>query len=369
MLLKIFRYIKFVDGTKRIEPIDNLAIIAMKTIRSRFSHLFMITIICLIGGCEVQVMDFDNTPRDNFEALWTIMDRHYCFFSYKKIDWDSVYQAYSPRITNTMSSESLFKLLGEMLEELKDGHVNLIASHDMSRYWKWQEDFPANFDLTIQKEYLGTDYLIASGMKYKILEDNIGYVYYGSFSNDVSDSGLSQILSRMAICKGIIIDVRDNGGGSLVNVERIASRFFNEKTLIGYISHKRGPEHDNFSPLKPKYIDSYKGIRYQKPVVVLTNRGCYSATNEFVSIMKYAPNVTIVGDKTGGGSGLPFSSELPNGWSVRFSACPMFNAEKDHIEFGVDPDVEVMMLPADSEKKIDTIIERARAIIENKSKE
>ncbi|MFA7227024.1 MAG: S41 family peptidase, partial [Dysgonamonadaceae bacterium] len=244
MLLKIFRYIKFVDGTKRIEPIDNLAIIAMKTIRSRFSHLFMITIICLIGGCEVQVMDFYNTPRGNFEALWTIMDQHYCFFSYKKIDWDSVYQAYSPRITNTMSSESLFKLLGEMLEELKDGHVNLIASHDMSRYWKWQEDFPANFDLTIQKEYLGTDYLIASGMKYKILEDNIGYVYYGSFSNDVSDSGLSQILSRMAICKGIIIDVRDNGGGSLVNVERIASRFFNEKTLIGYISHKIGPGHD-----------------------------------------------------------------------------------------------------------------------------
>ncbi len=369
MLLKIFRYIKFVDDTKHIEPIDNLAIIAMKTIRSRFSHLFMISIICLIEGCEVQVMDFDNTPRGNFEALWTIMDQHYCFFSHKDIDWDSVYHAYSPRVTNTMSSESLFKLLGKMLEELKDGHVNLIASHDMSRYWKWQEDFPANFDLTIQEEYLGTDYLIASGMKYKILEDNIGYVYYDSFSNDVGNSSLSQILSRMAICKGMIIDVRDNGGGSLTNVERIASRFFNEKTLIGYISHKIGPGHDDFSPLYPKYIDSYKGIRYQKPVVVLTNRGCYSATNEFVSIMKYASNVTVVGDKTGGGSGLPFSSELPNGWSVRFSACPMFNAEKEHIEFGVEPDVEVMMLSSDAEKKIDTIIERARVIINNKSRE
>ena len=69
---------------------DNPAIIAMKIIRSRFSHLFMITIICLIGGCEMQVMDFDNTPRGNFEALWTIMDRPYCFFSYKIIDWDSV---------------------------------------------------------------------------------------------------------------------------------------------------------------------------------------------------------------------------------------------------------------------------------------
>ena len=106
-------------------------------------------------------------------------------------------------------------------------------------------------------------------------------------------------------------------------------------------------------------------VRYQKPVVVLTNRGCYSATNEFVSIMKYAPNVTIMGDKTGGGSGLPFTSELPNGWSVRFSASPMFNAEKEHIEFGVEPDIYVNMSDADSKKNRDTIIEEARALLKN----
>jgi len=33
-----------------------------------------------------------------------------------------------------------------MLAELKDGHVNLSASHDMTRYWQWQDDYPANFD-------------------------------------------------------------------------------------------------------------------------------------------------------------------------------------------------------------------------------
>jgi hypothetical protein len=45
----------------------------------------------------------------------------------------------------------------------------------------------------------------------------------------------------------------------------------------------------------------------------------------------------------------------------------MFNAEKQHIEFGVDPDVEVMMSEADANKKIDTIIETARRIIEENS--
>jgi C-terminal processing protease CtpA/Prc len=79
--------------------------------------------------------------------------------------------------------------------------------------------------------------------------------------------------------------------------------------------------------------------------------------------MKSAPQVTVMGDKSGGGSGLPFSSELPNGWSIRFSASPMFNAEKEHIEFGVEPDIFVEMQKSDKEKNIDTMIELARETI------
>lgn len=310
-------------------------------------------------------LQFDNNPRGNFEALWNIIDRNYCFFEYKNIDWDSVYDDYSSRITTQMDSEGLFKLMGQMLAELKDGHVNLTASHDITRYWEWQENYPSNFDADIQQIYLGkgTDYSRVSGICYKIFEDNVGYMYYSSFSNDVNNSSLDQILMKMALCSGLIIDVRNNGGGNLINVDRIASRFFNDRTHIGYISHKIGPGHNDFSELYPKYMESSNRVRYQKPVVVLTNRGCYSATNEFVSIMKYSPLTTIVGDKTGGGSGLPFSSELPNGWSIRFSASPMFNAEKEHIEFGVEPDIYISMSKEDKEKNRDTIIEEARKLL------
>ena len=318
-----------------------------------------------IPSCMDINMEFDNNPRGNFEALWSIIDKNYCFFEYKDIDWSSIYDEYESRITSEMSNESLFKLMGEMLAELKDGHVNLTASHDITRYWEWHENYPPNFDTEVQKSYLQKDCSITSGMRYKILEDNVGYIYYGSFSNDVSESGLDQILNRMAICKGLIIDVRNNGGGSLSNVEKIASRFFNERTLVGYISHKIGPGHNDFSELYPKYTESSNRVRYQKPVVVITNRGCYSATNEFVSIMKHAKNVTTIGDKTGGGSGLPFSSELPNGWSIRFSASPMFNAKKEHIEFGIEPDVFVNMSQVDIDENRDTIIEKARELLSN----
>ena len=74
-----------------------------------------------------------------------------------------------------------------------------------------------------------------------------------------------------------------------------------------------------------------------KPVLVLTNRSCFSAANDFVSVMKTLPQVRIVGARTGGGGGLPFSSELPNGWSVRFSACPINDSEDRTTEFGIEP--------------------------------
>jgi hypothetical protein len=335
-------------------------------IARKIKQLFIVSLLLAFNaGCDN--MRFDNDPRSNFDALWKIIDENYCFFEYKQIDWDAVYRKYGARVKSDMGNYALFELMSEMLSELKDGHVNLIASHDMSRYWNWSEDYPSNFDADIQKKYLGRDYSIAGGMFYKILEDNVGYIYYGSFSNDVGDGNMSQILSQMSICKGIIIDVRNNGGGSLTNVERIASRFFNEKTLVGYISHKIGKGHNDFSDFYPKYINSHDKIRYQKPVMVLTNRSCYSATNDFVNAMKHAPNATIVGDKTGGGSGLPFSSELPNGWSVRFSASPMYDANKQHIEFGIDPDVQVSMTDSDKSKGKDTIIEKARELIQSQS--
>ena len=78
-----------------------------------------------------------------------------------------------------------------------------------------------------------------------------------------------------------------------------------------------------------------------------------------------ASGVTVIGDKTGGGSGLPFSSELPNGWSVRFSASPMYDPDMKHLEFGIEPDKKVDITSEDYNKGIDTIIEAAREYLHN----
>ena len=325
---------------------------------------YLTTCLCLVlalfTGC-IREEEYDNSPRGNFEALWRIIDEQYCFLDYKQIDWDEVHDRYSGQIQDNMDGEALFEVLGNMLAELRDGHVNLYSAFNTARYWDWYLDYPRNFDEAIVENYLGRDYRIGGGAKYTILEDNIGYVYYGDFSAAIGDGNLDEMLSYLAICNGLIVDVRQNGGGNLTTAQKLASRFTDERVLTGYIMHKTGPGHSDFSDPEPVYTDPSDGVRWQKNVVVLTNRHSYSATNDFVNSMRCFPRVTLMGDKTGGGSGLPFSSELPNGWGVRFSASPHLSAEMEQIEFGIDPDIKVDMDETDREQ--DAIIEAARRLL------
>lgn len=310
-----------------------------------------------------------NSPEANFEALWKIIDEQYCFLDYKHqvygLDWDEVHERYRRRITSSMSSEALFQVLSEMVNELRDGHVNLSSSMATSQYRAWFDSYPRNFSDSIQSNYLGKDYINSSGLTYQVLENNIGYVYCESFSNGIGDGNLNQILDNLAICDGLIIDVRNNGGGALTTAQKLAARFTDVKVLVGYISHKTGPGHSDFSDLQPVYLEPSNGIRWQKGTVVLTNRRSFSATNDFVNSMKQLSGVTIMGDRTGGGSGLPFSSEIPNGWSIRFSASPMFDPEMNHLEFGIDPDIRVDMTSEDMLQGKDTMIEKACRLLKN----
>jgi len=330
------------------------------------AYIILITAIAMTAAC-VDEEQFDDTPEGNFEALWKIIDEHYCFFDYKQqeygLDWQQVYRKYKPQAKGQMTNAQLFEVLSNMLAELRDGHVNLSAAHDYGRYWSWYEDYPANFSDTLLRHYLGTDYKMAAGLDYRILDDNIGYIRYESFTNGVGDGNLDDVLAFMMLCRGLIIDVRSNGGGNLTNAEKLAARFCQEKTLVGYTQHKTGKGHSDFSDMEPRYLEPSSRIRWHKPVCVLTNRHVFSAANEFVSYMKALPQVTIVGDKTGGGAGMPFSSSLPNGWSVRFSAIPMYDAQGLSTEFGIAPDYEVAIDYDDFLRNIDTIIEYARMLM------
>lgn len=334
------------------------------------SFLFLLSLhilqLFVLTGC-VNEETFDNTPEGNFEALWQIIDQHYCFLDYKAeaigLDWNEVHTRYGKRISPKMNNTQLQEVLTEMLAELRDGHVNLYTSADISRYWAWHEEFPSNWTQELRDRYLGTDYKIAAGIRYRILEDNIGLIVYESFASGIGEGNLDDVMYYLRSCNGLIIDVRGNTGGTLTYAERFSQRLTNERLLVGYTSYKTGTGHNDFSTPRAEYLNPSDGVRWQKRVVVLQNRECYSACNIFLRNAAACDRVTTLGDTSGGGSGMPFSSELPNGWSVRFSASPSFDKDMQQIEFGIAPDIPCALDSTDAARGTDTLIERARQIL------
>lgn len=311
----------------------------MPCINHSFLSAVSLLILLVFTGCH-QYDEPENTGYGNFDALWTIVDEHYCFFEDKNIDWDKIGEEYRERIYPGITVNEYFDLCAEMLNELKDGHVNLTSTFNQSSYREWWTDYPQDFNLrTIQEYYLNFDYRVTNGIIYKILDGNIGYLYYPSFSYNIGETNLDYILAWFKDCDALIIDIRNNGGGNLTNINKFVGRFIRKDTLGGYIRHKTGKGHNDFS--KPYPIIYHPApdtrVHWDKPIAVLTNRSSYSAANDFVAVMKTLPNVTIIGAKTGGGGGMPFTYEIPIGWSVRLSTSPVSDADDKSVEDGIEP--------------------------------
>jgi hypothetical protein len=334
---------------------------------TEIKHLsYLLFTLFFLSSCDKE-LEINNTPLENFEMLWRTVDEKYCFFEYKKDsikDWNEVYREYKPKALACKTGEEMFYVFADMLNELKDGHVNLYSPFDVSRY-DIQGDFPFNFNSNLLQNdrYLGKDFKMAGGLRYKMLDENVGYIYYGSFSSGFSEANLDYVIDYFKDTKGIILDIRNNGGGVVSYVDMLASRFTERKVLVGYWQSKIGKGHTDFSEPKPIFLSPGTHNSYYGKVALLTNRSCYSAANDFTQTMKVLPNVVIFGDKTGGGAGMPISSELPCGWLLRLSTSPYMDADRQYTEFGITPDVRVDMTSDDELRGIDTIIETAKSWI------
>jgi Peptidase family S41/Tricorn protease C1 domain len=330
----------------------------------QFIFLF-ISLPLLFSSCETWMLDKDpaNDPETNFEMMWKTIDEKYPFFTLKNIDWQMVHDTLAPKVKPDMTTRELYDVLADMLFVLRDGHVNLITFFNISRNWNWYLNSPQNFDYSIiERNYLSSRYEITGPFTNDFM-DSVGYVYYGSFSRTVSEVHMDYILKKYENMKGLIIDVRNNGGGNTENIKTIAGRFTGKKVLVSREIYKNGPGHDDFTQPYERYLEPTGDFKWNKPVIILTNRSCFSATNDFVLYMKALPNVTIVGDTTGGGGGFPFHAELPIGWKYRFSSTQTLAPDGFNIELGIPPDVRQDNPVSDKVLGKDSILEKALGML------
>lgn len=314
------------------------------------------------------IKSVDNDPVRNFEAMWQIIDDHYIFTRYKGVDWDKVREDMLPRVEQVKDEFELFDIMVEALALLRDGHVTLVSDFQMtSSDFKVDKDgnrYPTDYvSGLVSSHYLTEDYYSRNGFTFGYIERNGGkyaYFHHPSFTKDLAAVDLEYIGKFVEASEGLIIDIRNNGGGNGQYGLDVASHFFDERTLVGYSAKKAAVGSDELTDFAPIYVAKANTHDWSKvPTVLLINRDVYSTANLFASIMSYAENVTLVGGRSGGGGGLPITYMLPNGWAMCCPSNILVNREKEWIEDGVAPDYEVHITDADEESNRDSLVEKA----------
>lgn len=326
----------------------------------KLSGILTIWMLLICSSCEQLLLDSppDNTNAENFDVLWEVMNERYSFFTYKKIDWDSVRNVYRPLALQAQKDTELYDVLAQMLNTLKDGHVNLRTPFDISRYLPYLEA-PSNYSFDVLERNYLKDYRITGYLLNQDL-DGIGYVHYRSFATPILESELDQVIERFKGLPGVIIDIRNNEGGNPENGLKIASRLIDERTKIYSYQTKNGPGPMDFTEVKEVFLNpNTDSPHFEGRVVVLTNRKVYSAGSYFAAYIKGIPNAILMGDDTGGGSGVPAGYDLPNGWYFNYSSTIGYTVDGLNFEGGVPVDIQVEMTPEDIAAGRDPILERA----------
>ncbi len=308
----------------------------------KYTTLFLLLLIFV--SCEDLMFEEDietDNPKKNFDYLWNQCNEKYSYFELKGINWDEIYNKYSPKIKDDMSDIELFNVMRDMLKELKDDHTNLVSDFNIS-FFGVENLGRDNFNMrTIKDYYISDKYYITGPFIHDLIKrKNIGYIRFGSFTGKAETDNLNFILNRYSNTKGLILDLRENGGGAASDIFSILSHFVSKKTKLYYSVIKNGAGKNDFSEPEAAYVEPSDGIIYNKKVIVLVDRGTYSAGSFFALATKAIPNLVLMGDYTGGGLGMPNGGQLPNGWTYRFSITQALDLNMDNsYEKGVPPDI------------------------------
>ncbi len=262
-----------------------------------------------------------NEPVANFEYLWQRFDSNYGLFDYKNVDWDALHDVYRPRVHSRLSDDSLLLVMVDLLGHLNDGHVTL--STDGSTFQsginsrRRRNDFSLSL---VRDEYLrsGTTRTALKEMfLYGWLNDSVGYLYIERMRHvHRSPDTLDAILAQFTSASALVVDVRNNNGGTANVVQELIGRFADRRRLFLIDRVRNGPGPVDFS--EPQYWHLRpKGPRqFTRPIILLTNRFSASGAEWFTAALRTLPQVRIVGDVTAGAMGEVIEDTLPNGWRV-----------------------------------------------------
>ncbi len=324
-----------------------------------------------------------DTPVSNFDVFAATWAEQYGFFDLKRADWKAIVAANRPRITASSPPESLLAVLSGMIEPFHDAHT-FIGAGKVGRFGGARKTVNSLERADFAKAYALTEKYLKSPVhkfcngqvEFSLLADDIGYLRLRSFSGyhaggfeaglAALEAALDTIFTGAGFWKGMVIDVRINGGGADPYGLAIASRLANEPYLA-YTKEARADPDDpaKWTPGQDSRVVPAAGPGFKGPVIILTGVHSVSAAETFTQAMMHrTPRVTRVGEHTQGVFSDVLVRLLPNGWRFGLPNERFITDGKTWDGPGIPPDMEVpVFAKADLEAGRDLVLQKAVEII------
>jgi carboxyl-terminal processing protease len=233
--------------------------------------------------------------------------------------------------------------------------------------------FEGTRDSTVSLSWLGVDGKLRSAtlrrewhaheaaLRVRRVRDGIGVVEFDAFTQTIALDFMHALDGKLRGVRGLIIDLRNNGGGDAEAMTEVVSAFLPTGKSLGCFTDRNG--RIQFEPHTRAAMlfapDSIKSFR--APVVILTSERTSSAAEIFAASLREAKRAIIIGQNTCGCVlAIRRRHTLPDGGELDVSEMDYFTATGTRLEgTGLTPDEKITLERQDLRARRDRAIERA----------
>ena len=202
---------------------------------------------------------------------------------------------------------------------------------------------------------------------FELRPDGVAVLKAGQFENGAAAKLLNAHESELSMAKALILDLRDNGGGSSGNGYALLSRLTDQPVQVSMQRIRSDSPYSRTSmpvvawqQLASWTVAPSDKLTFKAPVALLINAATFSAAEDTAAAFKWMKRGLIIGSASGGSTGQPLMLELPGGGTARI--CVKRDSYPDGSDFvgvGVLPDIEVKPTVASVRDGSDPVLARA----------
>jgi hypothetical protein len=304
------------------------------------------------------------TERDNraaIERLKTAIDEDYSYRDLHEVDWDAAFASAADHLAAAATPLEFAKRTAVLLAPAKDMHLWLQVGD-----WhvpSFQPRVAMNLNPpALERAIPGLD--LEGPVAVSRLRDGITYILIATWSGDTMLDAAYEALRDADATKGLIVDVRPNGGGSEGLAQEFAGCFLDATRVYSkHLTRRAGA----FSPMRERRVGpNPQGPKYRGKVAVLMGPANMSSCESFLLMMKQVPGCTLVGERSYGSSGNPQPVDLGNGVTAFVPSWKDLRPDGTCLEGeGVAPDMEVKADQNDFAAS-DPVLDAAVAVLSKK---